>query len=118
MVRQVNFSPIPLSLFCLRREKRSAVPASRRLREGGEAKPEKVRKGIVKLCSAADFALHSFFMSKRIWRFQNEAIYMVFSSFRHFGQTFLPLKTVMSLVPSQKMQLGLYFFRMTDEPST
>ena len=41
-----------------------------------------------------------------------------FSSFRHLGQTFLPLNTVMSLVASQKMQLGLYFFRMTDEPST
>ena len=45
-------------------------------------------------------------------------IYSSFSSFRHLGQTFLPLNTVMSLVASQKMQLGLYFFRMTDEPST
>ena len=41
-----------------------------------------------------------------------------FNSFRHLGQIFFPLNTVMSLVASQKTQLGLYFFRMTDEPST
>ena len=41
-----------------------------------------------------------------------------FTSFRHLGQIFFPLNTVMSLVASQKTQLGLYFFRMTDEPST
>ena len=32
-----------------------------------------------------------------------------FNSFRHLGQTFLPLNTVMSLVASQKMQLAYTF---------
>ena len=42
----------------------------------------------------------------------------LFQFFQALGQIFFPLNTVMSLVASQKTQLGLYFFRMTDEPST
>ena len=40
------------------------------------------------------------------------------SSLKHFAQTFFPRNTDTSLTPSQKMQLGRYFLRMTDDPST
>ena len=50
--------------------------------------------------------------------FSAQGAHSSFNSFRHLGQIFFPLNTVMSLVASQKTQLGLYFFRMTDEPST
>ena len=35
------------------------------------------------------------------------------SSFIHLGQTILPLKSVIYFVASQKIQLGLYFLRIT-----
>lgn len=44
--------------------------------------------------------------------------YSSFNAFRHLGHTFFSLNTVISLVMLQKIQLGLYFLRITDEPST
>ncbi len=43
--------------------------------------------------------------------FSAQGAHSSFNSFRHLGQIFFPLNTVMSLVASQKTQLGLYFFQ-------